>query len=588
MRACVYTISKWVLTIVFVWLYAVCFRWNPIFGVIMIALFAYCIWPVSTAIVDFIVWLFTKPYVLSELEDVARNGIPADTTVVFFRPIFAKTTQEMDTVFESMQQDIVSSQEPSKSMKFIVIDNTRDENVKSYTRDKIKQMQEKFGADTVFYFHRNVKCDFFKKLGIYEDAILFLYEGWTRPGHYIDSKWKQWAKETRNPELPLWDVIMGNVKSLGIEGSTEDILAGREIKIDKKKRIKLAFVSDADNVWPKGEARKLAAKMLHPDNADSVIWQPAIEISNPNDNYYIWFTNMARKMFCFSALAKWRIYRFSPFYGKGAMRVERYVRDIIKAEALHPGKAASHDFQEALKTWSVTTEDVHILEKTFSNKLSELKRSAQWAWGDLETVRQFIFNKYEPGRRSHLYTLLRGQIGDLIIGLWFIGTVLMWIVPGLVTVTSPQIVYYLLGVILFVMVAIPRFLSPLVQKQNVFTTIYRGIIETVVSVLIHSLDLLYRPQACIKNYINQVRGKPFVWKTGAMAEIETANISLIGAYRLLLLPVVVGTAILIAGIAGVRVLGVDMSLMLFLSPFIASFIFGPGLIWYTTKYAPKR
>lgn len=584
MRAGVYTFSKWVLTAVFVWLYAVSFSWNPVFGAIMLVLFAYCVWPASTSIADFVVWLFTKPYLLSEIDDVVKNGIPAGTTVAFFRPIFAKTTQEMDTVFESMRQDILSSQEPSKSTKFIVVDNTRDENVKAYSRNRIKEMQAQFGADTVFYFHRNVKCDFFKKLGIYEDAIMFLYEGWTRPGHYIDGKWQQWAKETRNPNLPLWDVVMGNVNALGIEGSMEDILAGREIKVAQEKRIKLAFVSDADNVWPKGQARKLAAKMLHPDNAGSVIWQPAIEISNPNDNYYIWFTNMARKMFCFGALAKWRVFRFSPFYGKGAMQVERYVREIIKAEALHPGKAASHDFQEALKTWSVTTEDVYILEKTFSNKLSELKRSAQWAWGDLETVRQFMFKKYEPGRSSHLYTLLRGQIGDLLLGLWIIGTVITGLVPVLAEVSCPQTIYYLLGIILFAMVIIPRFLSPLVQGQNVFKVIYHGILEAIVSVLVHSLDLLYRPQACMKNYINQVQGKPFVWKTGAMAEMETANLSLAGAYKLLLTPVFIGAAILAAAIAGL----LPAAFIIFLSPLAASFILGPGLIWYTTKHAPHK
>ena len=80
---------------------------------------------------------------------------------------------------------------------------------------------------------------------------------------------------------------------------------------------------------------------------------------------------------------------------------------------------------------SEKTKDVYILENTFSNKVAELKRDAQWRWGDMETVRQFFLKKFAAGRKTHLYVLLRGLIGDLNLSIWLIGTIIGSLIPGL-------------------------------------------------------------------------------------------------------------------------------------------------------------
>jgi hypothetical protein len=276
------------------------------------------------------------------------------------------------------------------------------------------ELQHEFGNDVVFYFYHNPECNFFKKVGVYQDLVMLLREGWTRPRHYTDAKWEAWTQGTRNPEKPIWGEILGDLRVLGIQASKEEILAGREITVSDSGKIEIAFIADADNLWPDGQPRKIIAKILHPANRDITIFQPCVELSNPDETGFIRLNAWARKMYGFDPIAKWRLYRFSPFYGKGAMRLAPYAEQVIKKEALHPGRAASHDFQESLHASSVLVEDAYILEKTFSNKLSELIRSAQWLWGDMETVAQYFLKDFSPGRKEHLWMLLRVAVGPLV------------------------------------------------------------------------------------------------------------------------------------------------------------------------------
>ncbi|MFH1406506.1 MAG: hypothetical protein ABIH01_00660 [Candidatus Omnitrophota bacterium] len=590
-----YRSIRWAIIALASYLYMNCFDWSyPVFALPVIAAFAYCFSGVASLLVNFFVYALSEPLLLPEREDIATGGIPKDVKVVFFRPIFAKSNPEMDTLLNSMRQDIVNNQEPHKNLKFIVIDNTRDENVKSYTRQRIEELQGEYGKDVVYYFHRSVKCDFFKKLGIYQDAIMLLYEGWTRPGHYTDKKWDAWASGTRNPEIPTWDVIMGDVRALGIETDVEGILAGQPAKINTQERIKVAVISDADNVWPKGQIRKLVAKMVHADNKKYTIYQPSIEISNPNDNGYIKMTTWAREMYGFDPIARWRVYKFAPFYGKGAMFVENYVPQIIKREALHPGKAASHDFQEALYAWSVLLEDVYIMEKTFSNKLAELTRIALWYWGDLETVRQYLLKPFEAGRRAHLFTLLRNIIGPAVFVVWAIGQVLIWRFPVLAQVVEPEMLFRLFAIIVLTSSILPKICSPVMgrfkkkgysaiyptlSQKNIFAIIAIAALELVVSVLVHMQDLFYKPIASGRNYIQQATGKAFVWKTGAMSEIETQGASFFKTYFLLRYSVILGLILSVLCIT--KVLPVPAFILL--SPYIASFLLGPAFTWIVAR-----
>jgi len=592
-KLALYKLSKLALVSFATFLYFLCFDWNTFFAILMVPLFAYTIFGVASLVINFSIYLSTKPLLLKEKQDVAKNGIPDNVRILFFRPVFAKSVQEMETLIGSMKQDIQNNQEKNRNIKFIVIDNTRDEAVRQRIREMIEDLEAQFGEDVVFYFHRNPKSDFFKKLGIYQDAIMLLYEGWTRPKTYVGKQWEKWTKGTRNPEQPIFDEIIGDIDTLGIEGSKEDIINGREVMIREGERPEISIVCDADNVWPMGSIRKIAAKILHPENRDIVIYQPSIEISNPNENIYIRLNVLAREMIKFDPIARWRMYHFSPFYGKGAMQIEGYVRDVIKREALHPGKAASHDFQESLRAWTALVEDVYIYEKTFSNKLSELTRSAQWGWGDMETVGQFIFSKFEPGRKSHLYALLRLLIGNFTFSLWLIGTSISWMVPGLATITRPRLFFSLIGWILILSILIPKFLAPIGNRlkgktyeleipegeKAIFTLLAEGIFATIVSFLIHLLDLVYKPWALIQNLINQIRGRPFIWKTGAMGEIETANVSLYQTYKELFPSTILGISLVFAGILRFF----PSFVVIFLSPFIASFLFGPALIWLTSK-----
>lgn len=603
-RVFVYRLVKWSLVIVLTWLYYISFKWNNFFFALLMNLcFLYCVTGIVSLIMHFFIYAFTKPLVLKEISEIVKGGIPSQIKVVFFRPIFAKTIYEMETLLNNMRKDIVNTLEDDKdNLKFIVIDNTRDLDVREWTRNEIKKMQKEFGEKKIFYFHRNHACDFFKKVGILHDAIMLLYEGKTKPYNYQDKRWKPWAEATRNPQIPIWDEILGDIEGLGIEGKVSDILNGKEVVVDKERRITIAIVSDADNYWPKGEIRKLVAKIVHPENKDFIIWQPSIELTNPEEDRFIQLCSWARRMYEFDPVAKWRLFVFSPFYGKGAMQVEGYVREIIKSEWLHPGKSASHDFQEALKAWCVLCEDVYIYEKSFSNKLAELMRVVQWDWGDLETVRRFLFKKFEPGRKTHLFVLLRRLIGIPVYEIWLIGMIVAWelkrrAIISLMVLEKPQIIIPLFIGIPLVSILIPKFISPWVVKKkgklykdplvkidkSWARIIKEGIIETFVSNLIHKLDLIYRPPAQVKNFLAQIRNRPFVWKTGAMGELATAEMKLWDFYRALKLSTFIGIILLFGCIFRVF----SGIICFVLSIYVASFLFGPLAIFLTAKPVKK-
>jgi len=565
----------------------------------MLILFVYCVSGIVTLILHFFFYAFSGPLVLKEDLRIIEKGVASNLKIAFFHPIFAKSSAEMNTVLVNMRRDILNTKDDGQNnFKFMVIDNTRDPGVREWTRKEIRKFQSEFGEGTVFYFHRNHACDFFKKVGIYHDAIMLLYEGKTRPYNYQDKIWNPWTKGTRNPTLPIWDEILGDVKALGLEASLEAILQGKDVKVNINERIVVSIVCDADNYWPAGQIRKMVAKILHPENRNFVIWQPSIEITNPDEDRFIQLCSWARRMYEFDPVAKWRLFAFSPFYGKGAMQVEGYVREVIKSEWLHPGKAASHDFQEALVAGTVLCEDVYIYEKSFSNKLSELMRVVQWDWGDLETIRRFLLKKFEPGRKTHLFVLLRRLIGCPVYELWLAGMIISWELSrrnmaSLAVVDKPHMLIPLFTGITLISIIIPKFFAPWVVRrkgklyQDPVVVVNKswprilkeGIIETFVSNLIHKLDLVYRPPAQVKNFLAQVRNRPFVWKTGAMGELETAKLKLWGFYRALSMSTVIGIVLFLGCVFGIF----SRVSCFVLSVYIASFLFGPWAIYLTAK-----
>jgi len=513
--------------------------------------------------VSFIFYIFSKPRILKEGKLEELKGL-----IVSFRPIFANTDEEMENLLKSMEKDIENNlKDFPDRLKFIVIDNTRNESVKEYTKRRIRELQDKYSDKTVFYFHRNKECDFFKKLGILEDACLFLYKGWTRPGHYISEKWQIVAKGTRDKNKPLWDIILGDISALGIKASVEDVLSGREVDIDEEKRVKVIFVSDADNVWSEGEIKKMVLKIVNPDNRKYVIFQPKIKVNSPYKNIYTKVSVIYRNITHFVPTLRWRLFNFSPFYGKGAMRVDDYIEKVILSEALNPAKAASHDFQETLFAMSALVEDVIVLEDIFSNKVSEIKRVAQWRWGDMETVRQFIFKKWETGRKKHLFVLLRGLIEPIVIDILIL-IFSISVLTNSLYFNSGIILYIFSGLILF-----PFVFGVFVSRVNIF----ESILSFLVLLFLKVLDFIYMPQAILRNYIRQLKGEPYKWKTGAMGEIETRGMNLFKVYK----------ALKNSSLAGILFLGFAYFNRIFLILGVI-FILSPFFVWITCRESKKE
>lgn len=585
-----FRISKWCLAGTVTSLYLLAHQWNPAFAVVMALFFGYSFAGLAQLILDFIVYVFTNPVLLQE-------DFTAPCHMAFIRPIYAKSVTDMDTALKHMREDIVANLNSEYSMRFILVDNTADAGIRDHAKSRILEMQSEFGTDTVFYFYRNPECDFLNKVGIFQDLVMLLREGWTRPRHYTENKWKEWVNDTRNPQKPVWNEILGDLRVLGLQAGKEPILTGQDISVSANGKIDIAFIADADNEWPAGQPLKIAAKMRHPANAHITIFQPCIEISNPDETRFIRLNTLARKMYGFDPIAKWRLYRFSPFYGKGAVRLAAYAEQVIKKEALHPGKAASHDFQESLYVTSVLVEDAYILERTFSNKLSELLRGSQWLWGDMETVEQYFFKEFSPGRREHLWMLLRVAMGPLIYTLWLALTIIAWLAA---TITHPCLLWTVFLSIAGASILIPKFIVPYLERfktksykiaserleippPELSLIIREGFMEMTLSTLIHSLDFIYRSWAVLANFYQQITGKNFVWNTGAAGEAKTANVSLKDTYRLLWASPAAALLLLFAAWTGLFPTGLTLLLM----PYTLSFLLGPAVVWYTSKSLTK-
>jgi hypothetical protein len=151
----------------------------------------------------------------------------------------------------------------------------------------------------------------------------------------------------------------------------------------------------------------------------------------------------------------------------------------------------------------------------------------------------------------------------------------------------------LFSLIVLASILVPKLFAPLIdrRKRRLFvhqlqefekpsSRIFReGIYELLLSNLIHKLDLLYKPWAFVQNFVKQLKGKPFVWKTGAMGELETQEMTPLQVYKSLWIAPCLGLILL-----GLVLNGLLSNLMAcLLLPYYSSFLLGPYFIWQTAQ-----
>jgi len=245
-------------------------------------------------------------------------------------------------------------------------------------------------------------------------------------------------------------------------------------------------------------------------------------------------------------------------------------------------------------------EDAYVYEKTFSNKVSELTRGSQWLWGDMETTGQYILKRFSAGRKQHLWTLLRIIIGNPIYVLWLLGSMVAWIRGDIV---NESLLWMLFMGIAAVGIVVPKFFVPYVNRfkkcgyvvteipgdsdlvtQPVYHLLFVTAYELMMATLIHFLDLVYRPIAVFQNLMKQYTGKEFVWITGAMGELQTANMTLLDTYKSLPISTAFGAVLFLAGLFRIFPVG----LTIFLLPYTTAFLLGPLAIWYTAKPVERK
>ena len=570
--------SKILLAIIGVILYVNCFYWTPIFAIIMIILFVFVFINVANTIVNFFVYVNTKPILLPE-----KNIIPSEVkSIGVFKSIEANSLFDVQDICAHILKDIENNQIFDSKTKYIILDETKDENISKKIHEEIFLFQQKYGVNKIFYFHRNLKDTINKSWGMFKSIFLLLHEGKTKE------------------EQAFFDLILGDIRALGIDGSVEDILEGKDVKIIEKEKIETAFVSNVLYVWSKGAIEKIISKINHPENKDVVMYRPVLRVYNPRESIYARLYTWDREMCYFEKSAEWRLYKCCPFNGYGAINVSLYVKNVMSQVDYSLRNEIDCHFQAFAKVKTVLLEDVYILKNAYLNKIRELEHNLNKVAIDFNTVKFYFFHKFEVDKRYYFYDLIRKLLWLPAFLLWLVGMTIIFMFKGGIDVASPIAFLFFCLLVVAGYFSILNFLAPVVSQRQEMkcehiwfgrriyslpTIVGFGVIKSVGELFMGLLDVVYFP--CIFGFkvAEVIKGKKretTVQDIPVHADFKVEDFWV--SYNKLRLAVLFGCVFLVIFLLGI----IPWYGFVFLLPFIAAFILGPAMVWYTAKPLPKR
>ncbi|KJJ84488.1 conserved hypothetical protein, membrane [Candidatus Omnitrophus magneticus] len=97
---------------------------------------------------------FTKPLILPGVD--LKDGIPAEFKTISYYPILLRSEGELRFFDENLIPSIENNNDPN--IKWVIF-STSPEGIRQLERDRILELQKKYGRDRIFYIHRDASMN---------------------------------------------------------------------------------------------------------------------------------------------------------------------------------------------------------------------------------------------------------------------------------------------------------------------------------------------------------------------------------------------------------------------------------------------
>ncbi|MDP8233920.1 MAG: hypothetical protein P9M06_03860, partial [Candidatus Saelkia tenebricola] len=149
--------------------------------------------------------LFQNSATLERDSTIQEMGIPDNRRTAILYSAFCGSESDVIEIATKMRLSL--SRNDEKNVVATFLSDSANPDVVRREVEEVLKLQEEFGKDRVFYFHRGQ--GFGKKWGSYQDLGLFLRTGNSTPSTYTDPKW-DYRKKLTDSDGAVLGVDLGN------------------------------------------------------------------------------------------------------------------------------------------------------------------------------------------------------------------------------------------------------------------------------------------------------------------------------------------------------------------------------------------
>ncbi|MDD5428039.1 MAG: hypothetical protein PHI58_02250, partial [Candidatus Omnitrophica bacterium] len=422
---------------------------------------------------------FTHPLILPGVD--LKSGIPPEYKTISYYPILLRSESELKFFDEDFIPSIENNNDPN--IKWVVFSSSPD-GIRELERDRVLELQKKYGQDRVFYIHRDSSINNWeKKRGGYMHFMLWLKNSLRADGT-LDS-------DPRFPACPagkVFDEILGDIS--GLKGANNLAMA------------------DSDTIWTKDSIKGLVSKIEHPSNREYGIFQSRVEPYNTEESVLTKYSYHIFKKYRDRGARVWRALRQVNFIGHGAAwNIDTFLNAI--AGKMKDGYL-SHDIVEGIFLKTALTEDIVTLEEIPPNIFLQIKQWARWWKGNKLS---FVFFKREvPDESGKLVknkaTLINKYLLYIATKNYLSSPMLLALI--LTNMVFSHYIFYgslsLLTVLYGILISFELYGSALIGNGSVGDT-YKSIKSLTMFIMLAPVNVVEVSIFVIKSYIDDIKNE---------------------------------------------------------------------------------
>jgi hypothetical protein len=579
----------------------------------VVVMFAYIARPIIQVYISLLVLFLTRVRIIPQASFI--EGIPAVHRAAIVHCVRATSESVIDLAMQNLWESAHANQDIN--MYAIYLSDTSDPTLVMSEIKNIRQLQERDDLDRIFLFHRDTHWG--KKWGAYQDLMSWLNTGENAVQYYTDASYGRNKRSTSQKLFGFTCLNAGLQDSLLTRSEITTGIIGHSSKLKGSIRPSIPYllISDADVAWPQRSAIKTVEKMAHPENGAFTIFQPLVAIGNDNSTLFTKLLSWGRLLGEYLGLSIWKIYDAYLFFGKGGVKVEKYM-DVMMAkgnEILNPD-LLSHDFVEARYLRTAYLPDIQVTENAPLDYLSDLERMRRWFLGDIvalyhEYIRPTSWKRHRSTSRSPMRVRLKplpligNSLTHLVIDYDFVPIafsvfmmfmVLASCIPGIYLIADARAEIGSICVILIGIFLIPKFLGPIAcsihlrrPMADALREVRHGLPELLLSTVLflqHLVDriiILIGVITVLWRFFFNPADHPLEWEPSLVSQKSVMlSASLVQIYWKRRVVVLVGMALVIS-----LALAHGHGSLWYMSPFWISFILGPLVVYKTCRISGR-